>query len=148
MFSQDQHLPVLVDIMEKAVKLADNDASDEENIRHLGQGWVAEEALAIAVYCSLRHENDFSAGVIAAVNHDGDSDSTGAITGNILGAYLGYKAIEDKWKHNLELSDLILEVADDLCFGCPMDEYGRLADPVWDAKYRRIGTRINFKGFE
>ena len=148
MFSRDENLPVLVDIMQRTMKLAGNDDSDEENIRRLGQGWVAEEALAIAVYCSLRHENDFSAGVIAAVNHDGDSDSTGAITGNILGAYLGYKAIEDKWKHDLELSDLILEVADDLCFGCPMDEYGRLADPVWDAKYRRIGTRINFKGFE
>jgi len=82
------------------------------------------------------------------VNHDGDSDSTGAITGNILGAHLGYDAIEDKWKRDLELSDVILEIADDLCFGSPMDEYGTLEDPVWDVKNRRKGTRINFEGFE
>ena len=82
------------------------------------------------------------------MNHDGDSDSTGAITGNILGAYLGFEAIEDKWKRDLELSDLILETADDLCLGCPMEEYGMLEDPVWEVKYRRIGTKLNFERFE
>lgn len=69
--------------------------------------------LAIAIYCSLRYKDDFSSGIIAAVNHDGDSDSTGAITGNILGALVGYDAIEEKWKQNLELADIILEMADD-----------------------------------
>ncbi|MCD7715852.1 MAG: ADP-ribosylglycohydrolase family protein [Lachnospiraceae bacterium] len=70
------------------------------NIRQLGEGG-AEETLAIAVYCSLRYENDFSKGVIAAVNHNGDSDSTDAVTGNILGAWLGYDVIEEKWKRNM-----------------------------------------------
>lgn len=81
----------------------------------IGEGWVAEETLGIAVYCALRHQDDFSAGIIAAVNHGGDSDSTGAVTGNILGALLGYEAIDQKWKKDLELSDVILEMADDLC---------------------------------
>ena len=148
MFSQEEHLPVLVDIMQRAMKLAKNADSDEENIHRLGQGWVAEEALAIAVYCSLRYENNFSAGIIAAVNHDGDSDSTGAITGNILGAYLGIRAIDYKWQSDLELADLILETADDLCFGSPMEEYGKLWDPVWMEKYCRIGTKLNFERFE
>lgn len=70
-----------------------------------------------------RRENDFSSGVIAAVNHKGDSDSTGAVTGNILGALLGYEMIEEKWKRDLELKDVILEMADDLCHGCQMSEY-------------------------
>ena len=75
---------------------------------------VGEETLGVALFCSLRYQNDFSRGIIAAVNHNGDSDSTGAVTGNILGAIFGYDAIENKWKDNLELIDVILKVADDL----------------------------------
>lgn len=62
-------------------------------IAQLGVGWVGEEALAISVYCALKYQDDFKEAVIAAVNRNGDSDSTGAITGNILGAYLGLSRI-------------------------------------------------------
>ena len=86
----------------------------------------------------MRYQNDFSAGVIAAVNHKGDSDSTGAVTGNILGALLGYSAIKDKWKHDLELSEVILEIADDLCYGCRMSEYSSYNDPDWESKYVKM----------
>jgi ADP-ribosylglycohydrolase len=55
--------------------------------------------------------------MIAAVNHDGDSDSTGAVTGNILGAAIGYDAIPDFYKKDLEMHDLILHMADDLYKG-------------------------------
>lgn len=134
-FEHTKHIDQLAAIIDLAVELADNDESDAVNIRQLGQGWVAEEALAIAIYCSLRYEGNFSAGVIAAVNHDGDSDSTGAITGNILGAMVGYNAIEQKWKDNLELADVILEISDDLCHGCQMSEYSPYRDPVWESKY-------------
>ena len=72
-------------------------ARTAEDISELGEGWVAEEALAVALYCTLRHQDDFSAGIIAAVNHSGDSDSTGAIAGNILGAYLGDGALSQEW---------------------------------------------------
>ena len=54
---------------------------------------------------------------IASVNHRGDSDSTGAVTGNILGAVVGYDAIPKFFKTNLELHDVILHVADDLWRG-------------------------------
>ena len=83
-------------MIDLAIELSENDADDLENINRLGKGWVAEETLAIAIYCSLKYQNDFSKGIIAAVNHSGDSDSTGAATGNILGAALGYDKIEDK----------------------------------------------------
>ena len=80
----------------------------------LGQGWVAEETLAIAVYCALKYSNDFEKGVLTAVNHSGDSDSTGSVTGQILGAYLGFEEIPQKYIEPLELKEIILKTADNL----------------------------------
>ena len=134
-FRGDEHLGELTDIIDLAIELAENRDNDLDNIHRLGEGWVAEETLAIAIYCALRHVDNFSAGIIAAVNHNGDSDSTGAVTGNILGALCGYEAIDPKWKADLELKDVILEMADDLCHGCQMSEYGRYRDADWIRKY-------------
>lgn len=122
-------------VIDLAVRLSENGESDLANINRIGEGWVAEETLGIAIYCALRHQDDFSAGVIASVNHKGDSDSTGAVTGNILGALLGFDAIEEKWKTNLELIDVIIEMADDLCHGCQMSEYGHYENHDWVRKY-------------
>lgn len=88
-----------------------------EAIAILGEGWVGEEALAIAIYCSIVAGDDFDFGVRLAVNHDGDSDSTGAITGNILGALLGRQAISDSWLEQLELREVIEQIAVDLFLG-------------------------------
>ena len=105
MFAPAEHLSEFIGIMEKAIKLSKEDIDDLDAIRELGEGWVAEETLAIAVYCALKYEKDFDKALIAAVNHSGDSDSTGAVTGNILGAYLGMSAIPQKYLDNLELKD-------------------------------------------
>lgn len=134
-FAGDKHLKELTDIIDLSVRLSENEERDLDNIHRIGEGWVAEETLGIAIYCSLRHQNDFSVGVIAAVNHKGDSDSTGAVTGNILGALLGYGRIDEQWKSHLELADVILEMADDLCHGCQMHEYSNYEDPDWVRKY-------------
>ena len=64
---------------------------------------MGEEALAIAVYCALRHPDDLPACLRAAVNHSGDSDSTGAIAGNILGARLGSGALPREWIDPLDV---------------------------------------------
>ena len=139
LFAGDKNLPVLVDIINRAVRLSEEaDADDLDNIHALGEGWVAEETLGIALYCALKYQNDFSKAMITAVNHKGDSDSTGAVTGNILGALIGYTAIDRKWKKNLELLDVILEVADDLCHGCQMSEYSHYQDPAWITKYMHM----------
>jgi ADP-ribosylglycohydrolase len=99
--------------IELAEELATRDLPHIDAIVRLGQGWVAEEALAIAIYCSLVARN-FKHGVILAVNHDGDSDSTGSIAGNLLGAMQGAKAIPEDWLEPLELRDVITELAEDL----------------------------------
>ena len=135
LFEGDQHLAELVRLIDQAVVLSENNKKDLDNIKMLGEGWVAEETLAIAIYCSLRYENDFSKGIIAAVNHGGDSDSTGAVTGNILGGLIGFDVLEEKWKKKLECSDVLLEIADDLCQGCLMSEGSVYQDERWKSKY-------------
>lgn len=85
-----------------------------ESIGLLGDGWTGEEALAIGIYCALVAGDDFVRGVQLAVNHSGDSDSTGSITGNILGALLGERAIPNEWLNHLELKDVIKQIGNDV----------------------------------
>lgn len=153
-FAGTPHLPELIDLVNEAVRLSEKDVEGTDAIRELGEGWVAEETLAIAVYCAVKHENDFDRAMAAAVNHDGDSDSTGAVTGNLLGARLGLAGIPPKYLEHLELKSVVLELADDLCQGVP-PSYGKQFPPLihvagmpvpepepetpelalWDAKY-------------
>jgi ADP-ribosylglycohydrolase len=97
-------------------------------VASLGGGWVAEEALAIAVYAALVAA-DFRDGVTLAVNHDGDSDSTGALAGSLLGALHGVDAIPKSWLDPLELRDAIVTVATDLyeCVAWPLGDPVRMA---------------------
>lgn len=101
--------------LDEAIAAARHGAPSAERVEQLGKGWVAEEALGIAVYCALSAAGDFERGVVLAVNHGGDSDSTGAVTGNILGALLGADAIPARWLEQLELRDVIERLADLLC---------------------------------
>lgn len=98
----------------KTVKLADSNLPDVEAIDQIGEGWTGDETVAIAIYCTLKHIDDFESAIIASVNHKGDSDSTGSVMGNLMGTIAGYKAIPQYYKDNLELHDVILQVADDL----------------------------------
>ncbi len=124
--------------MQQAIELSQKKEDDLTAIHALGRGWVAEETLAIAVYCALKYADNFEKAIITSVNHDGDSDSTGAVTGNILGTYLSVDAIPDYYLKDLELRDIIEEIAEDLYNDCKMEEYGDYYDPVWDSKYIRI----------
>ena len=105
--------PFQLRAIELAEALTTSDLPPEIAIARLGQGWIAEEALAISLYCALV-ARDFRHGVLLAVNHDGDSDSTGSITGNLLGALHGVDVIPQKWLEPLELRDVIMEIAEDL----------------------------------
>lgn len=99
--------------MNRAVELAETDMPIRRAIDRLssnpykGGGWTGDEAIAIAVLCCLRYTDNLIACLQAAVNHSGDSDSTGAIAGNILGAYLGMSSIPNEWLADLELTEVI-----------------------------------------
>ena len=137
----------LADLTRNAVTLAANDKSDAENIRMLGEGWTGEEAWAIALYCAIRHIDNMEEAIIAAVNHDGDSDSTGAVCGNIMGAIYGYESMkrqrlfcpqDRELEPTLELSNIILTLADDLYTGCIISEHDPIDTPEkrqWYDKY-------------
>ena len=86
-FNDKPHINDFIEIIEKSVKTAKLNLNDAETITELGEGWVAEETLAIAIYCSLKYHDNFEKAIIASVNHNGDSDSTGSVTGNIMGGY-------------------------------------------------------------
>ena len=94
-------------------------------VRELGEGWVAEEALAVGLYAVLATatggsgaaptpEEHFKAAIAVAVNHSGDSDSTASIAGNILGAYYGEACLPADWLDVLEAPDVIRGMADQL----------------------------------
>ena len=89
-------------------------ARTARTVAELGEGWVAEKALAISVHCAWNHQREFEKGVLAAVNITGDSDSTGAITGNILGVINGEEAIPESWRRNLQEYGIVSRMADDL----------------------------------
>lgn len=112
-----------INALDQAADLAATDTPYDEAIARLGGGWIAEEALAISVYCALV-ATDFHEALVIAVNHDGDSDSTGAITGNLLGVQWGVEHIPAELLEPLELRDVITQVADDLldCVDWQLDE--------------------------
>jgi ADP-ribosylglycohydrolase len=88
-------------------------SADGAAVESLGAGWVATEALAIALYCTLATRS-FEEAVILAVNHSGDSDSTGALAGSLAGTLYGEEAVPERWTADLELHGQIAAVADDL----------------------------------
>ncbi len=120
--------PALVGRLTASVRLAAASATDdggllgaEDLVRQLGEGWVAEEALAVGLYAVLATapeataaagpEDHFRAAIAVAVNHSGDSDSTASIAGNILGAHYGEQCLPADWLAALEAPELIRGMA-------------------------------------
>lgn len=114
----DEYMRIQSRGISKALDMADSDRPVIECIHDLGEGWVGHEALNIAIYCAVKFNQDFTSAIIAAANHNGDSDSTAAICGNILGARLGFDRIPHQWKTNLELFDNIVDLADKIAIKC------------------------------
>jgi len=100
-------------LLAAARELAVTRASNPERVEQFGGGWVAEEAFAIAAY-AVAATDSFPDAVLLAVNHGGDSDSTGAIAGNLAGTLYGVDAIPADWLAQLELRDVIDRMATDL----------------------------------
>jgi ADP-ribosylglycohydrolase len=77
-----------------------------------GTGYVVN-ALEAALW-AFWHTDEFESGALAAVNLGDDADTTGAIYGQLAGAFYGVDAIPDGWRDKLAMSSRILELADGL----------------------------------
>lgn len=93
------------------------------------------QVLAGALYACLVSNGDFDVAMVTAVNHSGSSAAVGALTGAILGTWLGEDALPDFYLECLEPVDTLRELADDLARGCPMGWDSGLFDDDWDQKY-------------
>ncbi|GAA4914056.1 ADP-ribosylglycohydrolase [Stackebrandtia albiflava] len=122
-----------------ALALAEQGSPTAEKVELLGGGWVAEEALAIAVYCASTATGAGAVrmrrALLSSVNHSGDSDSTGAMCGNLMGALLGAEAIPGDWLARLEHRDEIGALAAD--FVLSLRDGGVLSRGLaaWQSRY-------------
>ncbi|MGW3283538.1 ADP-ribosylglycohydrolase family protein [Streptomyces sp. NPDC001002] len=108
-------------------------------VEELAADGSADGVLAAAVYCALVGE-DVRHGLCLAVNHDGPSGATGALTGGLLGALHGETALPPAWLAELEGRPTLLELADD--FAMEMTQGPALhgpggSSPGWLVRYPR-----------
>jgi len=117
------------ELLFQAIALSKSDVPHKEAIEMLGYGFVGSEAMAISLYCALKNPINLKEALIMAVNHSGDSDSTGSITGNILGLLIGLDTVPTAWIDYLELTGEISKLAMDL------SEPGKIENPQQDYPY-------------
>jgi len=100
---------------------------------------TCSEVLAGAAYACMTCHGDFDAAMITAVNHSGRSAAVGAVTGAVLGLVMGESALPEFYLESLEPTPYLMELAEDLVSGCPMDMGSNLFDDDWDRKYLHAG---------
>lgn len=74
-----------------------------------GTGYVVD-CLEAALWAFANHD-DFDSGALAAVNLGDDADTTGAVYGQIAGAYYGASGIRGEWLDRLAMRDVIEDLA-------------------------------------
>ena len=127
------------ELLQLAVILAHTQtASPADAMEQLGCRTCAE-VLAGAAYACMTCHGDFDTAMITAVNHSGRSAAVGAVTGAILGVIMGESALPDFYVESLEPTPYLMELAEDLISGCPMDMGSNLFDDDWDRKYLHAG---------
>ena len=99
--------------LEKAKALLKND-DKREVIRSLGNRVEALNSVPTAIYCFAKHHESYAKAVLYAISLGGDTDTIGAMTGAVAGAYHGIENIPNAWKQKLERRDYIERLADEL----------------------------------
>jgi ADP-ribosylglycohydrolase len=91
--------------LKKAVNSASRGQTTAEFCAEIGleqgvSGYIFH-TMPVVIQCFLRNRTDFRAAIEEIVACGGDSDSTAAILGGILGAHLGADAVPRDWKESL-----------------------------------------------
>ncbi|PZF91837.1 ADP-ribosylglycohydrolase family protein [Micromonospora endophytica] len=92
-----------------AALAAPDDGADP--CRWTGEGWIAEEALATALYCAVRHADDPVGALTRGARTAGDSDSIAALAGAFVGAAGGLAAWPAQWAGRIEYADQLAALA-------------------------------------
>lgn len=99
-------------LMKDIYTIANGSFREKEPPEIKGSGYVVD-SLEAALWAFARTEN-FRDGCLAAVNLGDDADTTGAIYGQLAGAYYGVAAIPEEWKNTIVKRDLIEQFSNDL----------------------------------
>ncbi len=86
--------------------------TEEEFYARIDDPEAAVPTLALALFASLRHPDDYAKAVLSAANAKKEPNGASSLTGQLLGAYLGSLEIPYDWIRKVELSDLLVEQAD------------------------------------
>lgn len=100
-----------LELDERVIKAA-ADAFKKKRAEIRSDGFVIN-TLEAALW-SFLNTNNFSEAVLKAVNLGHDTDTVGAVTGQLAGAYYGFNSIPEKWLNKLARLDLIKETAEKL----------------------------------
>lgn len=103
-----------LEMINKAIELTKDSEPNADKLLNFGDGFMADDALAMAVYCTLSYPNDFESAVKLAINQSGNSNSVAAITGQVLGTYLGIDAIPNKLVESLEIRKELEQISEDI----------------------------------
>ncbi len=136
--------PGVLRAVKAARSMAHSDTPAREAIATLGQGWSGDEALAIGLYAVLRARS-FEEAVRIAANHDGDSDTTAAVAGQIWGAAHGVDALPADWIRRLDVLEPLCDIAGRLiACGAPTAERAPTAMLQYrpTAVAKRVGAQI------
>jgi ADP-ribosylglycohydrolase len=104
----------LARVIQKVPDLLREDPAVALSREGLGEGRVAEEAVASALYCFWRSPEDYRKTVLTATNVDGGSDAIRGIAGGISGAFNGVSAIPEDWRTRVGNVNELLAIADRL----------------------------------
>jgi ADP-ribosylglycohydrolase len=86
----------------------------EEALFEIGTSSDSLEVVPAATYCFLKHPRHFAQATLAAANAGDASDSTAALAGSFVGAFAGSGAIPKEWNEQVEDSDVLKAIAEQL----------------------------------
>ncbi|MFB9558371.1 ADP-ribosylglycohydrolase family protein [Streptomyces roseoviridis] len=93
--------------LDKVAEALREPVMDRDPSEAVGAGWVAEEALATALYCFLLVKGDARGSIMRGAHSSGDSDSIAALAGAFAGAKHGTYYWLPEWIEVLEYDDRI-----------------------------------------
>jgi len=115
LFDHEDLLEVESALADKIQAIADGAYRTKTKQQIRGSGYVVE-SLEAALWSFLQTDN-FRDAILLAVNLGDDADTTGAICGQVAGAFYGHSAIPSSWREQLTMSQEISDLAGRLLQG-------------------------------